>query len=263
MGGILATMRIDVPEPALLHGFVNEPVGTHSSRTLMLAELTKVLNATDAGADAAGLREAAIEHNAIEKSSASGRTKTFRHLRELYAMDPDVDVFAALRVAWDGAVDERPLLAALCAIARDPVFRASASWAQRWGVGQELAKGTFAAAVAEDFPGHYSEGVRARIGRNLASSWTQSGHFEGRTRKRRTLAKAGPASLAYAMYLGHLAGATGKRLFDTVWTSILDRSPAELESLAERASRQGWIEYRASGGMIDVTFRHLAAAIEA
>src|SRR5687768_11814105 len=113
-------MRIDVPEPSLRHGFLNEPVGTHSSRTLMLRELSKVLGATGDTADAKTLRVAAIHHNAVEKSSASGRTKTFRHLRELYAMDPDVDVFAAMRVAWGGEADERPLLAALCAMARDP-----------------------------------------------------------------------------------------------------------------------------------------------
>jgi hypothetical protein len=62
------------------------------------------------------------------------------------------------------------------------------------------------------------------------------------------------------MYLAHLTGVSGKRLFDTVWTSILDRSPAELETLAGRASRQGWIDYRTSGGMVDVTFRHLETA---
>ena len=256
-------MRIDVPTAALQHGFVNEPVGTHSSRTMMLRELTKVLDAADDSASAAELRLTAIDRNAVEKSSAAGRSKTFRHLRELYGMDPDLDVFRALRIAWEGDVAERPLLAALCAMARDPVFRGTAYVTMRTPVGSVLDKGSFAEEIRSDFPSHYSAGVIARIGRNVASSWTQSGHFVGRAKKCRTNAQAGPVALAYALYLGHLSGASGKRLFDTVWTSILDRSPSELESLAQRASRQGWIDYRASGGMVDVTFRHLDAGAEA
>ena len=256
-------MRFDVPQAALHYGFVNEPVGTHTSRTIMIPELVRVLAASEPSQNAAAVREVAITYNAVEKSSAAGRAKTFRHLRELYGMDPTVEVFRALRVAWNDAEEERPLLAALCAMTRDPVFRASAAVVARTPLDGALTAGVIAEEVAADFPGHYSPGVTARIGRNIASSWTQAGLLIGRTNKRRRPATAGPVSLAYAMYLGHLAGASGKRLFDTAWTSILDQSPAELESLAERASRQGWIEYRASGGMIDVTFRHLAAAIEA
>jgi hypothetical protein len=230
---------------------------------MMIRELTKVLAASAPSDDATAVREVAITHNAVEKSSAAGRAKTFRHLRELYAMDPQIEVFRALRVAWDDADDERPLLAMMCAMARDPVLRATASVITRMPVGDLVPKTAFADEVGADFAGHYSAGVVARIGRNVASSWTQAGLLVGRANKRRQAAKVGPISLAYAMYLGHLAGASGKRLLDTVWTSILDQSPAELESLAERASRQGWIDYRASGGMVDVTFRHLAAAIEA
>jgi hypothetical protein len=229
----------------------------------MLSELAKVLAASGPSQSAADIRQVAITYNAVEKSSAAGRTKTFRHLRELYGMDPAVEVFRALRVAWDEAEEERPLLAALCAMTRDPVFRASTAVVARTPLDGAVTASVIAQEVAADFTGHYSPGVTARIGRNIASSWTQAGLLIGRTNKRRQLAKAGPVSLAYAMYLGHLAGASGKPLFDTVWTSVLDKSPAELQSLAERASRQGWIDYRASGGMIDVTFRHLAAAIEA
>ena len=255
-------MRVDVPAEALVHGFVNEPVGTHTSRTLMFRELGAVMTATEESADSRALRDAAVNRNAVEKSSAAGRVKTFRHLRELYGMNPGLNVFLGLRRAWTGDASERPLIAALCALARDPIFRATASVVLAMGEGEEFDKKILAKEVAEDFPGHYSEGVTSRIARNVASSWTQSGHFVGRVNKRRIRANAGPVALAYALYLGHLTGLSGRRLFDTVWTSILDRPPSELESLAQRASRQGWIDYRASGGMVEVTFRHLDAAAE-
>lgn len=36
-------MRIDVPPAALVFGFVNDPPGTHTSRTMMLTELRALL----------------------------------------------------------------------------------------------------------------------------------------------------------------------------------------------------------------------------
>jgi hypothetical protein len=229
----------------------------------MVRELGRVLKATDPADAIDEIREIAVEHNAVEKLSFSGRSKTFRHLRELYGMDPGLAIFRGLRAAWHSYEAERPLLAALCAMARDPLFRATASVTTSSGIGDVLSKGVFTAEISACFPGRYSPGVQARIGRNIASSWTQSGHFSGRLSKRRTRARVGPASLAYAMYLGHLTGLSGKRLLDTVWTSILDCSSVELESLAERASRQGWLDYRASGGMVDVTFRYFEVVTEA
>ena len=90
-------MRIDVPSQALLAGFLNEPVGTHTSRTIMLPELTLLFEATDPRAAYGDYQQAAVPLNVLGKSSDSTRQKTFRHLRELYALKPSVAVFAAMR----------------------------------------------------------------------------------------------------------------------------------------------------------------------
>lgn len=56
----------------------------------------------------------------------SGANVTFRHLADLYTPDPSLLVFRALRFFWQRDLDGHPLLVALCAYSRDPIFQAAA-----------------------------------------------------------------------------------------------------------------------------------------
>jgi hypothetical protein len=75
--------------------------------------------------------------------------------------------------------------------------------------------------------------------------------------KRRAKPSVDMAAVVYAMYLGHLEGTAGPALFTTRWAGLLDREASELRAHAEIAARSGWLEYRSSGGMTEITFRHL------
>lgn len=249
-------MRIDVPQAALSFGFMNQPVGTHTSRTIMLSELTSLLEAVARDGSYLDYQKAAIVLNAVHKGSASTREKTFRHLRELYALSPDVAVFAGLRAVWQDAGPGRPLLAGICAVARDPLLRSTVDAILRLNHGQEITPGELAAAVQEAFPGQHGGTVTARIGRNVAASWKHAGLLEGRATKRRIQPQVTPATAAYALYLAHLCGARGDGLFSSLWARMLDTSISDLRTLASVAARQGWLEYRESGTVTDVTFRH-------
>jgi len=254
-------MRIDVPPGAILFGFVNEPVGTHTSRTMMLPELSSLLEAVPPDACYEDYRHAAVTLNAVHKGSMSTRQKTFRHLRELYALRPTVPVFAALRATWPNVATGRPLLATLCAVARDPILRATFDEVERLQPGQETTPQELAIAADEAFPGHHGGTVTARIGRNIAASWKQSGLLEGRARKIRTVPEATPENTAYALYMAYLCGARGDGLFSSLWARMLDRPVADLRTLALVAARHGWMEYRAAGTVTDITFRHFDALI--
>jgi hypothetical protein len=127
-------------------------------------------------------------------------------------------------------------------------------------VGTPLAAGELADAIGEAFPHRFAPGVRERIGRNAASSWTQSGHLAGRTKKVRTRARATPVAAAYALFLGHLSDETGTGLFRTLWARLLDVPEGSVRDLAAGASRLGWVTYRSAAGMTEVTFRHLEGA---
>lgn len=252
-------MRMHVPPRALAAGLSNEPAGTHTSRTIMLDELGVLLASCRADATYEDYATAIVDANVLRKATLSTRKKSLRHLRELYALRADVPVFAALRGLWGDDPPARPLLAVLCAAARDPLLRCTAEVVADTSPGSTVQAVQFADAVEAVFPHRFGPGVRARIGRNAASSWTQSGHLRGRVRKVRVHAKATPASAAYALYLGHLCDETGNSLFRTNWAKLLDVSEHDARDLAAAASRLGWIAYRSAAGMTEVTFRHLEA----
>ena len=63
-----------------------------------------------------------------------------------------------------------------------------------------------------------------------------------------------PVVVTYALLLGYLCGVRGKMLLDTTWTRMLDRTPAEITDLAMDASRQGWLNYKGIGAVVEITF---------
>jgi hypothetical protein len=250
---------MDVPKSL---GFIGEPVGTHSSRTIMFAELSSLLASTGPQVSYAELQDLAVNHNAVQKASATGRAKTFRHLREFYGLNIQLPVYSAMRHLWDPREDERPLLAMLCACARDPVLRESAEYILPIPSGAGVDKAGMESFLSERFPGRYGETVLPRTVRNMMSSWTQSGHLIGRFSKKRGKAVAGPASAAYALFLGYLCGLRGDALFGAVWTRILDRSESEAHALAAEASARGLITYKRAGGLVEVDMHLLLQGME-
>lgn len=234
-----------------------ESGGTHTSRTILLQELRDLLGAVSSGADPAEYRDAVIEQNVLGKKTLSSRQRTHRYLRELYALDPDVLLFRALRHLWDEDVDAQPLLAMLSSLARDPSLRATASAVLPEAPGTPVTTLDLQEALINRYPGNYSPAVANKVGRNAASSWTQSGHLVGHVGKVRAHATCRPPAVAYALLLGHLEGAVGEGLFDTFWARVLDAPLGTLHEQAFTASQRGWIDFRHGGGVTDVGFSFL------
>mgnify|MGYP000963277099 CR=1 FL=1 len=76
----------DVAEDA---GFRFGDKGTHTSRTIMLSELTQVMMAVPPSPQRADYISSVIEDNCLGKPTASTRRLTLQRLSELYALDPD------------------------------------------------------------------------------------------------------------------------------------------------------------------------------
>jgi hypothetical protein len=238
--------------------------GTNTSHTIVVEALAALLQAVPSGAQHVEYQHAALDGNVLSKQTEGARRRTFRYLKELYLLRPDSILFRALRDLWVDDSSAQPLLAGLCALARDSVFRASSTAILRCSLGETLTSGDLATAVGDHFPGSYSESTLAKIGRNTFSSWEQIGHLAagGRAKKVRVRTVCRPANVAYALLLGHLQGVSGQALFETLWAQVLDQPRSHLVDIAFGASQRGLIEFRHAGGVIDVSFHELLRPFE-
>jgi len=238
--------------------------GATTSHTIVVSALRELLDGAGVHAGSADYERAVLEENILGKGTVESRRRTLRYLRELYVLSPEALLFRALSDLWTDDPAGQPLLAGLCALARDSVFRASALAIFASQPGDEVTSVDLGEAVSRTFPNSYSEATLGKIGRNTSSSWEQTGHLAAvaRTTKLRTRAVCTASTTAYALLLGHLEGVEGAALFDTVWARALDRPRPPLLDLAVVASQRSLIDFRHSGGITEVKFSELLRPAE-
>jgi hypothetical protein len=238
--------------------------GATTSHTIVLPALRHLLAEVGTTADLTAYEKAVLEDNILGKETVGARRRTWRYLRELYLFQKDSLLFRALGDLWNDDPAGQPLLAGLCALARDQAFRASADAILHSQPGDEVSSTDLAQAVGKTFPGSYSDSTLAKIGRNTFSSWEQTGHLEAvtRTSKVRRRATCTPGTTAFALLLGHLDGLAGAALFDTLWAHALDQPQAHLINLAVVASQRALVDVRHGGGITEVKFTELLRPME-
>lgn len=258
MGGIGRVPGADEIAPGDVSG------GPSTSQTIMVSSLQRLLAELPVDATPLAYRTAVMEENVLGKATASGREWAFRQLRRFYALDPAALLFRALRDLWDHDKPGQPLLALLCALARDPVLRASGVAIVGSEPGQVVTTTDFEEAIEARFPGGYNELTRRTTAQKVASSWEQSGHLhqEKPGVKVRARVHPTPSATAYALMLGYLGGLRGQALFETPWARVLDQPASRLFDLAATASQQGMLELRHSGGVVEVGFGALLRPFE-
>src|SRR5882672_5599026 len=153
-------------------GLKFSPGGAHISRTMMLTELSKVLDNVAAGASPSDYCAAIIQRNVLGKITDSTRQKSLRHLRELYALDESTPLFMLLRKLYATNAGSLRLLALLVAWSRDPLLRATTQPIVDASEGDRIESAALAQALEAAFPNRYSELNRNKTARNAASSWT-------------------------------------------------------------------------------------------
>ncbi len=245
------------PDEVVRSGFRLGAKGTHTSRTIMFPELSATLDMTPSTASRDEYAAAIIDANCLGKSTAATRRLTNQRLGELYALDPQVPLFRVLRRLWEGDEAGRPLLALQCALARDPLLAATAAPVTELPPGGEFQRDAVRGALRIAVGDRLNEATLEKVIRNAAASWSQSGHLEGRTFKRRRRVNATPACVAYGLYLARLAGFRGVQLFTSGWVSVLDCTPSRARELAVEAKRIGLIDLHAVGDVVDISFTPL------
>ena len=224
----------------------------------MLNELQLLLSfVDDPDSEKSYYVQAIEEKNCLGKRSVRTRQLTARHLTALYALDPDITLFRILRFFWNRDIDGQPLLALLCAYARDSILRSSAAFIQSYSFGEIVTREALEEFIDNQEPGRFSNATLKSTAQNINSTWTKSGHLQGRVKKIRSQPKATPGSVSYALLLGYLNGIRGESIFKTEYARLLDCSFERSIELAAEASGKGWIVLKRLGSVIEVLFPNL------
>jgi hypothetical protein len=162
-----------------------------------------------------------------------------------------------LRRLW--AVDHQggPLLALLAAIARDPLLAASVPAIVELQPGTSLNRDRLTEALRSVTGDRLNDATLDKVVRNVASTWQQSGHLEGRTFKKRRLVEPTAAAFTFALFLAYAAGFRGADLLTSPWVNLLDISPSKAHALAQEAKRIGLIDFRMAGDVVAVGLERL------
>ncbi len=233
------------------------------ARTIMLEDLEFLFEAV---IDSAVARDeyvkAIVEHNCLKKRSVKTRQLTAGHLKSLYVLDPSVTIFRALRFFWQRDSDGHPLIALLCAYARDAILKSSAAFILNFSEGKVVTREALEAFLENKYFGRFSNATLKSVAQNINSSFTKSGHLIGKVKKTRSRTTPTSGAAAYALLLGYLEGIRGAALFTTEYTRLLDCPPQRVIELAEEASRRGWIIFKRIGDVMEVVFPSLLTSQE-
>jgi len=239
-------------------GFKFGRSGAHLSRTMMLDELTILLSYVEnLSASKGEYLQAVVQDNCLGKRTGRTRILTARHLIDLYELDPTKGLFRGLRYFWKRDEQARPLLAFLCAYARDSILRMCTPFVLNVQQGLSVKREDLETFIEELEPGRFSTATLKSTAQNVNGTWTRSGHLAGRAKKVRTQTQVTPGAISYALLLGYLKGARGQLMFETEYIKTLDISIDEAIELAQQAAQHGWIVMKKIGDVIEVLFPNI------
>ena len=248
-------------KPAIDAGFRFGYVGTHTSRTIMLQEIVTLLETVPDTARPTDYADAIVENNCLGKQTIATRRHSLQHLRELYSLDPTVPIFRIFRRLWADDQQSAPVLALLVSLARDPLLMSTAEAVIALPDGAEFQRSAMHTALVKAVGDRLLESTLEKVMRNAASSWSQSGHLEGRTFKIRHRLSAKPAAVAFAMYMAQAAGFQGEEILTSGWLKVLDCGSSEALELATLAKRSGLLDLKMAGGVFELKLDRLDPAM--
>lgn len=238
-------------------GFSHASTGAHLARSMMLEELILLVNGTHEDASRSTIQRAIVEENLLGKPTASSRVKTFQHLRSAYGLNVGAVLWRIFRQFAKKEPRALPLMALVLVYSRDAQLRASFALVHTLKVGQPLPRVLMEQRLEEEFPGVYSAAMKKSTAQNVNTTWTATGHLEGRAHKYRTRPKTHWLATTYAMFVGYLAGVRGQLLLDSVYARLVGVDPQTVAEHLSFASAQGLIRFRNAGGVVETDFTSL------
>lgn len=243
-------------------GFSEAGVGGHSARSMMLPEMSILVNTLPFTVAKDDFTKAIVEENLLEKPTLSSRKKSLRHLVELYGLDSTRALF---RVFWElGHVDfdSLPQLCLVCAYARDPQLRQSFELVRTLRLGEVLERAAMEKHLENGFPGRFSPAMKKSMAQNVNTTWTFGGHLAGKVKKIRRFPEPRPISAAYAMCVGYLTGLRGERLLDSAFAALVASNRSQLQTALALASARGLLSLKQAADIVEFDFSNLLTPAE-
>jgi hypothetical protein len=107
---MLVAPRIRLPEispTAARFGYSAHQTRGHMARSMMLAEVSLLTRALSPEARAIDYKNAILSGNILGKPTFSSRNKSYRHLKELYGLSPDLPPGLLRRLAGMASTQKR------------------------------------------------------------------------------------------------------------------------------------------------------------
>lgn len=227
------------------------------SRSMMFDELTILEKVLPASSSKADYRTAIEDQNILGKPTLSSRQKSYRHLIELYGLDPGYALFRTLRAIVAVDKESFPLVAATCVYCRDPQLRASFELLLRHNEGQEITRQETERNLESSFPSRYSPAMKKSLAQNVNTTWTVCGHLTGRAKKLRATPRAGYGAICFAMFAGWLSGLRGELLMDSRFSKLVNSNSASIVPKLREAAMHHWVRLRSGGGVTEIDFTPL------
>jgi len=226
----------------------------HTSRTLMFAELSKVMNhgiENDNYSDS-------LHQNVISKTTRSGLTKTTRYLKSLYDLDVSHPQFLAFKHFWSIASErDKPLLALIYAIGKDYLLKESIPVISNTEIGKKVTVESIESHLENLYPQKYSANTRRSMAQNIASSWKQAGFITGKVKNIRTQPEINYLVVTFAFFIAYLTGLRGDFIIKSDWVKALSLGEKTIRSLAIEAAKRDLLQYQYAGNITSITFKNL------
>lgn len=231
----------------------------HTSRTIMFAELEKVM---DYSIESDKFQES-LDNNVIGKKSADGIKKTTKFLKLLYGFDTQSNQFKAFKYFWKIAEDEeKPIMALLFAIGNDYLLQESIPVVADTKIGDKVLIEKLELNIQSHYPNRYSPKTLRSMAQNIASSWKQAAFITGKVKNIRTQPDISCNVVTFAFFLAFLEGDRGDFILSGKWVKALFLPESKVRELAVEASKRDLLQYQYGGNVTSISFSNLIKKLE-
>ncbi len=226
----------------------------HSSRTMMYAELEKIMSYSIY----TGLYLDAMEENVFGKKSSDGVNKTKGFLKRLYDFELSNQKFVVFEYFWNICdSSERPLIAFIYAINNDQLLAESMDVVKNLDTGERVDIEKFDENIESNHPNKYSPKTRRSMAQNIASSWKQAGFIQGKVKNIRTEPVITYRVACFAFLLAYLSGNRGEFIWNSIGVKALFLPESKLRDLALECARKDFMQYQYAGSVTAISFTNL------